>query len=213
MPDLRAWVVVLARGASQRMKQPKGLCRLPGDDSCFLVRIVTLHQQAGHSVAVATTPELHALYAKVLTPRQSVRWILGQAGSGTGHTVTAAAGELAGSASHLWLHPVDVPTVAMPVIQLLQAWALKKPEAVIVPEYQGRPGHPVVLPARLLTQMKDNPISGPMRPWLLAHSQSGPGPKVELLKVNVDDSSVVTDFDDEAALRSGSPTGIENGPV
>jgi CTP:molybdopterin cytidylyltransferase MocA len=186
------------------MKRPKGLCRLPGDDSCFLDRVVTLHQQAGHAVAVATTPGLHPLYADLLASEPSVRWILGEAGQGTGHTVTAVAEELAESASHLWLHPVDVPTVTIPLIRILQEWSRKKPEAVIVPEYRGQPGHPVILPAGLLAQIRADPISGPMRPWLLAHTQPGSGPQVELLTLDLDHASFVTDFDDEAALRFGS---------
>jgi len=100
------WAVILARGESKRMGWPKGLCRRPGDDEPFLVRIVRLYGAAGLPVAVVTTDRLRRLYEPALARDAVQRWIEREPGAGTAASAGAALAALVGTASHLWLHPV-----------------------------------------------------------------------------------------------------------
>ena len=204
MVSEREWGIVLARGSSHRMGHPKGLCRLPGDDTCFLRRIVELYLGSGRSVSVVTTHELQPLYAPLLADLPSVRWIIGEEGPGTGHTVAAAATALVPPAERFWLHPVDVPGVTPSVVQIIAEKARQHPAAVIVPEYQGRPGHPVVLPKALIAELRRTTPTGSLRTWLLA--ATGRGQEAELVRVPLDDPVVVTDYDDPASLRGADTT-------
>ncbi len=201
--------VVLARGRSRRMGRPKGLCRLPGDDDCFLVRIARLYAGLGLPVAVVTTSALHRRYEPVLgaaTPPAT--WIERPGGGGTAGSVAAALARLPG-ATHLWLHPVDLPAVAAPTLERLRRLSRRHPRTVLVPVHGGRPGHPVVLPSALPALRRDGPARGSMRRWLLAAAavaRRDGGPELAIREVPVDDAGVVTDYDDPAALRGGRPS-------
>ncbi len=210
------WTVILARGASTRMGFPKGLCRLPGMTDCFLVQIATLHQEAGHSVAVATTSGLYTHYAPVLDGKVRVRWLLGPAGQGTAQTVKAAANLFAAEPRHLWLHPVDMPLVSLSVLAALREQRRRRPEAVIVPEHKGQPGHPVILPPALLATLCRQAPGGNLRTWLLAVTAPGPAQSAPLLSPSLPDESIVTDFDTSPAVprkaaHSPANTGSEPG--
>jgi CTP:molybdopterin cytidylyltransferase MocA len=183
------------------MGSPKGLCRLPGDRRSFLERIVAAHRQVGHAIAVATTDALHLPYAAVLSSGESVRWILGGSGRGTGDTVAAAARELANEAERLWLHPVDLPLVSAPLLVGLQVQVARHPEAAIVPECHGEPGHPVILPALFMASLREEAPAGSLRAWLLRVTHPEKQDRLgTLVTVTVTDRAVVTDFDEPVGI-------------
>ncbi len=182
------------------MGKPKGLCRLPADPQPFLARISALYREVGFPVAVATTPKLHGSYAPVLAAAPPDRWLLGPAGPGSGATVAAAMAELAGLATHLWLHPVDLPGVNQETVARLVRQSHRFPAIALVPEFQGRPGHPVVLPAGPFASLVTESPPAAMRTWLLAATRPGPAQLAELRAVAVDDAGVITDYDDVESL-------------
>ena len=200
MVERRDWAVVMARGESRRMGRPKGLCRLPGMDHNFLVSIVRLYQNLDFPVAIVTTPRWRQAYARELTETDEVRWIEAAAGEGTARTVMAALIALADSATHLWLHPVDLPGVDPASLQELRTRSRTSPQAVLVPEYEGQPGHPVVLPSRPFAALEPSVPPGAMRPWLLELTRPGPDQLAPLLAVPLTDAGVIRDYDDPEAL-------------
>ncbi len=194
--------VVMARGASRRMGQPKGLCRLPGDVATLLQRVVALHRGAGRPVAVVTLPQLWADYAGVVDDAGRLRWILAPPGGGTATTALAALRALP-EATHLWLHPVDLPGVRPATCARLAALSAEAPGAIIAPVHAGRPGHPVLLPAQpfrpLAERLGSGPLPGAMRDLL--RGDAAPAP---LHRVAVDDPGVIDDFDSPEDLAAAA---------
>ncbi len=206
MSDLKRcdWAVILARGQSQRMGRPKGLCRLPGDDDPFLVRIARLYGTAGLPVAVVTTGQLRRLYEPAVTSGAVQRWIERAPGAGTAASAGAALAELAGTASHLWLHPVDLPEVRAASLHTLRARSQAEPNALLVAGYGDRPGHPVVMPVASFQVLADPDLPGRMCDRLReVCDASVRGDRREWIVrclVALDDPGVVADYDDPADL-------------
>jgi CTP:molybdopterin cytidylyltransferase MocA len=196
------WAVLMARGDSRRMGQPKGLCRLPGVERTFLEVITGLYRDAGHPVAVVTTDDLAAQYRRCCPELWVDAWLLRTRGGGTAETVMAALADLADRATHLWLHPVDLPGVAADSLAAIRCCSQAHPGAVIVPEFQGIPGHPVVLPTGPFEFLIGWPIpTAQMRPWLLELTAPGPKRVAPLQTISLEDVGVVTDYDDDPAGR------------
>ena len=199
MSERRDWAVILARGESRRMGRPKGLCRLPGEVQSFLARIVDLYGEMSFPVAVVTTPGTGAVYRAEL-PRAAVRWLERPAGRGTAFSVVAALDALAAEATHLWLHPVDLPRVSVASLGTLLARSVVEPGTVLVPEWKERPGHPVVLPVAPFRGLRGVVRDGGMRPWLLELTAPGPDRLAPLVAVPLPDEGIVTDYDAPASL-------------
>ena len=181
------WAVILARGESERMGRPKGLCRRPGDDEPFLVRIARLYGAAGLPVAVVTTDQLHRLYEPAVARGAVQRWIERAPGAGTAASAGAALAALAGTASHLWLHPVDLPDVQATSLQTLSERSQAEPKALLVPYHGDRPGHPVVVPVASFRVLADPDL---------------PGRMCDRLREVCDDPGVVADYDDPVDLMT-----------
>jgi CTP:molybdopterin cytidylyltransferase MocA len=181
------------------MGRPKGLCRLPDEPRSFLALIIDLYGELAFPVAVLTTPATGAAYRAAL-PQAPVRWLEHPAGKGTAVSVVAALVALDGEATHLWLHPVDLPRVSAVSLRTLLARSRAEPEAVLVPQQGGQPGHPVVFPVAPFRSLRGMVRDGAMRPWLLELTAPGPGRLAPLVAVSLPDAGIVTDYDDPATL-------------
>ncbi len=164
-PERRDEALILARGDSVRMGRPKGLCVAADDPRPLVVRIADAHLEAGRPVTVVTQEDLKASYAEVLGARP-VRWATPPPGEGTARSALAGLYDAADRATHLWLHPVDVPRVAPDTMAALADASRAQPEAVIVPEHEGAPGHPVVAPTRPAGDLWPPDAPGSMRDLL-----------------------------------------------
>lgn len=195
----RDWAVILARGGSTRMGYPKGLCRLRGepDGPPFLARIAGLYAGLGWPVAVVTTPELVEPYRSAVAgaPTAAMRWIARPGGAGTAASVAAAVGELADEATHLWLHPVDLPEVRPDTVAQLAARSRACPDEVLVPTHAGAPGHPVVLPVAVARDLAGTAPGGAMRELLLAWTAPGAARRATRREVEIADPGVTADRD------------------
>ena len=187
--------VILARGESRRMGRPKGLCPsgLPGR-SC-LQAVADLYAAVGWPLAVVTTAPLAELYRPLLAGGPPVLWITRAAGGDTALSVVAALEVLGGTATHLWLHPVDLPQVAPGTLARLAAASRQAPGSVLVPEHAGVPGHPVVLPTAPFLALCGARPDGPMRPLLLAAARGEGTARAPLRNVPVADPGVIADRD------------------
>ena len=200
------WAVILARGESRRMGRPKGLCRRPGDDEPFLVRIARLYGAAGWPVAVVTTPQLRRSYEPAITSGAVQRWIERASGAGTAASAGAALHALADTASHLWLHPVDLPDVQAASLQTMWDRSRAEPQALLVPRYRDRPGHPVVVPVASFRILADPDLPGRMRDRLREVCSTGAGDDQRTGPIRrwvvLADQGVVTDCDDPTDLAA-----------
>ena len=202
MSERRDFGLILARGGSQRMGRPKGLCVADDDPRTLLARVASLYLVRDDHVAVVATPDLAEAYARILAPGPVIV-VTGAAGAGTARTVLLGVQALAHRATHLWLHPVDLPRIGPTTLADLMNHSLDHPDEVIVPCWRERRGHPVVLPTR-------PPEGG----W----PQDHPGDMRELLAegcfrircVSCDDPGVCDDLDHPRDLKAG-PAGENPG--
>lgn len=185
--------VILARGDSARMGGPKGLCRLPGEADPFLVCIARLHAARGVPVAVLTRPDLLEIYRAGAGDAPVADWLVHPRGGGTATTVLAAVAALDGRATHLWLHPVDLPLVASATLERIAALSAAAPGEILVPRYRGLRGHPVLTPLAPWRGLDPVDHPGPMRDLLA-------GGEAPLRFVDVPDPGICRDFDAPADL-------------
>ena len=215
MTPRRDHAVVLARGFSSRMGRPKGLCRATSGGSTCLEAVADLYRAAGLPLAVVTTPQLARLYEPLLAGGAPVRWIVREAGQDTAASVAAALTELAACATHLWLHPVDLPDVGAATLMRLSQASRLAPLAVLVPVHQGARGHPVVLPCAPFADLRGSWPAGPMRDLLRERSERGDARAVAVRELPVDDPGVADDRDEPgpqpaAAAPADGEVGKEN---
>ncbi len=196
--ERRDWAVILARGDSRRMGAPKGCVVLRDDPRPLLRRVAELHDAAGRALCIVTTPALAALYAPLLPRRLRPVWALHPPGGDTAASVLVAAARLAGRATHLWLHPVDVPLVAAATCELLAAASARRPDAVIVPVVGERRGHPVVAPLAAWLDGDPAACDGPMRDLIDAAG-------IAVIRLPVTDAGVARDFDVPPGPDDDSP--------
>ncbi|MBA4378309.1 MAG: hypothetical protein C0395_06575 [Gemmatimonas sp.] len=187
--DRRDWAVILARGDSRRMGAPKGLVVLPDDPRPLLRRVAELHDDDGRPLCIVTTPALAAGYAGALPRRLRPVWALHPSGGDTAASVLAAVARLGARATHLWLHPVDVPHVAVATCRLLAGTSRREPAAVVVPTHDGVRGHPVVMPCAPWRGRDPAAHDGAMRDLIRAAG-------VPVLRLAVDDPGVARDHDE-----------------
>ena len=199
MSGRRDHAVILARGASRRMGRPKGLCEAPSGEGTLLQAVAALYAEFGLPLLVVTTAELGGLYRPLLSAQPRVAWAFAPAGGDTAATVAAALTALGEAATHLWLHPVDLPGVSRRTLDRLAAVSRGAPSAVVTPEHDGVPGHPVVLPAAPFADLRGTAPAGRMRDLLAARARGEGGLRIAMIAVAVPDAGVIADLDAPAA--------------
>jgi CTP:molybdopterin cytidylyltransferase MocA len=140
-----------------------------------------------------------------------VLWITRARGGDTALSVVAALEALGETATHLWLHPVDLPQVAPGTLARLAAASRRAPGCVLVPEHAGAPGHPVVLPTAPFLALRGSRPDGPMRPLLLAAARGDGVARAPLRNVPVADPGVIADRDTPEDPGTDAPTPFDEG--
>jgi CTP:molybdopterin cytidylyltransferase MocA len=173
--------------------------------------VADLYAAAGWPLAVVTTVPLAELYRPLLADGPPVLWITRSGGGDTALSVVAALEALGETATHFWLHPVDLPQVAADTLTRLAAVSRRAPGCVLVPEHAGVPGHPVVLPTAPFLALCGSCPAGPMRPLLLAAARGEGTARAPLRNVPVADSGVIADRDTPGDPGTDAPTPFDEG--
>ena len=187
------WGVILARGDSTRMGRPKGLCRLPDDDLTFLDRICRLYTRAEMPVVVVTRPDLAAIYREAIPGAAVAEWVLFERGGGTAASCLAAVEALADRATHLWLHPVDLPMVRDDTLAHLADVSVATSDSILIPHHKTSRGHPVVTPLAPWRGLEPVEYTGSMRDLIDTHAAA-------VLRVLLQDPGICWDFDNPEDL-------------
>ncbi len=89
------------------------------------------------------------------------------------------------------LQPGDHPEVADSTLNALTDWSLQRPVQVIIPEYAGRGGHPVLIPPEICTRLIQTECSNGLGQFWVDHPEL-------CWRIPVNDRGVVRDIDTPA---------------
>jgi molybdenum cofactor cytidylyltransferase len=179
--------VLLAAGEGKRMGFPKGLLALP-DGRSVLGRLAAFAAAAGYHplIILGADAEVVAKHHPGLDWVVNTAWEDGQFSS-----VRLGLNEaLRRGASHVLVHPADVPALEARVIRALEQGIDGSHAAV--PEYKGKPGHPALLTADAAQAVLAS--SAPHLRAALAQLQAG--------HVAVDDPGILDDVDTPEAYTA-----------
>lgn len=194
-------VVILARGGGARMGGPKAGLELPGTGRTFLQMVVDLYAGRDWPLTVVFGPEGRD---RVTVPA-GVRVLHGPAGGDTALTVvTAWKADAPAFAppTHYWAHPVDLPLVSAPTVARLAEVSRRDPRSVIRPLFDGRPGHPVIVPRTVVRSVAADQDSR-----VLPFRKILDRLPVPLVDVPGSDDGVTRDFDEPEDLAAWRPEG------
>lgn len=185
--------VILSAGASSRMGRPKAL--LPYREGTFLEHLiqVTRHPRIGVTRVVlgAGAEEIRTIAnldpsVVVLNPA----WQQGQLSS-----IWAGLRSLAGIETEgIVLCPVDHPLVSAALVGELVGQFFENGNAIVLPTYKGRRGHPVIFSSALYGELLAAPADKGARAVVWEHA-------ADVLEVPTDEEGVVLNINDPDMLR------------
>lgn len=188
--------VVLAAGASSRMGSPKALLRFNGET--FLDRVVRIHRAAGNRVVVVLG--FDAVKIRESAHLEAVHVLINPDPSRGPLSSFLTAFEDFRESSAAILHPVDHPVVGSATAYQLQQAHLRNPAMILIPEFQGQKGHPVLFPAKMFADFPNIPLDAGAR-WLVRRNS----PQVQRLRVTDPGILVNVDTIDAYTTLTGRP--------
>lgn len=90
--------------------------------------------------------------------------------------------------AHVLLHPADHPEVAESTLQALLATAAEQPTRAVLPDYQGRGGHPVLIPPSICHRLLGAHCPAGLRQFWIDHPEL-------CVRLPVDDERTICDID------------------
>ncbi|MCP4753587.1 MAG: NTP transferase domain-containing protein [Proteobacteria bacterium] len=178
--------VVPAAGLSSRMKRFKPL--LPLGDTTIVGRVIRLFLEAGiDDVRVVVghrrdelRPVVQALGATVLV-NPDYR-------NGMFSSVAAGVASLGPETTAFFVLPVDIPLVRSRTITRLAEAGLRQPDKIVRPCFDGKSGHPPLIPGRYIDEIADWSGDGGLKAVLEKHGS-------ERIDVEVPDENILLDMD------------------
>lgn len=92
------------------------------------------------------------------------------------------------------LHPVDHPIISEETIQLLLSTAKRLPHTILLPEFRGKRGHPILIPSKYYPDLREAPLSMGAR-WVVRSNRGAN----HLVPVN--DPGILLDIDTREAYE------------
>lgn len=205
----RDCVVIMARGASRRMGQPKGLLPCPRQpELTFLQAIAAGYTALDIPVVVVTTFDLVAVYETELSGVIGAKVRGFPEGGETGRSLQHGWQTVEANVTHLWAHPVDMPLVAVATLKKMRAFSTDEPDLLIRPAHNDIPGHPVIIPSASMAGLVNDEIwqMAPMREVIAMATELGHIEQPSM--VPVADAGVIQDFDSPADLKHFDETSL-----
>lgn len=193
--------ILLAAGAGLRMGQPKALLEL-GGELLVLQHLRRLRAVGVEHVVVVLPPAVAQEVSRRCDAQLEPGWVtwLPRETASQAHSLAEAVQALhllAGSADcAVFVSPVDLKPAQEATLRLLRE-RLTPEVAAVTPTCAGRDGHPVLLRGALLRRYLAPSSWAPLREALEAEPSR--------LRVEVDDVSVLGDFDTPADLAALGP--------
>jgi molybdenum cofactor cytidylyltransferase len=185
--------VILAGGESRRMGAPKALIPYRGKTFVEHLIEVTRHQRVGITriVVGAHAAEIQKrLNAYATDIVVNADWAKGPLSS-----IQSAIRSLPeGATEGMILCPVDHPIISAELIAKLIAEFDSSGKAIVVPEYQGRRGHPAIFRAILYQELLDASPEVGARQVVWAHAN-------DIREVGTEEEGVVLNINDPATFE------------
>jgi len=188
----RIVALILAAGSSSRMSTFKPLA--PLRTSTFIEEAVTLFRKAGISdVRVVVGYRAHELTP--MLERLNVRWVLNaEYERGMFSSVVAGIGRFEPDVEAFFLLPTDIPLVNPRTVRRLRdAYDSGRPK-IIYPRFEGKRGHPPLIPAAWLKGELPLEVPGGLRSILERREQDAED-------VEVTDEAILLDCDTPSDYR------------
>jgi len=176
--------IILAAGSSTRMGQPKALLAIGG--LSFLGHILRNHRAVRLPVTVVLGSHQAEIQAAV-DLSDTVVLVNPRPEDGPLSSLRIAL-ESAEQAEALVIHPVDHPLVRVSTLQALLDARDESPDAIIVPAFGARRGHPVLFPRRYFQDLRAAPLDQGARYVVRTHAES-------VISVEVMDEGVIHNID------------------
>ncbi|AGA27577.1 nucleotidyltransferase family protein [Singulisphaera acidiphila] len=184
--------IVPAAGRSERMGQPKLILSIAG--RTVITRVVHALRQGGAVPVVVVTPPRDAPGAGLLideSDRAGAIVVIAE----TRPPDMRASFELglthlerSDHPSAVILTPADSPGITAALVSQLVNRAEAIPEAILTPTFQGRRGHPIVLPWAMALKSRELPQSAGLNSLVALHAS-------EVVEVEVAEPGVLDDLD------------------
>ncbi len=172
-PPLKLGVVILAAGASSRMGRPKLL--LPWGATSVLGHLIAQWRdlEAGQTTVVCAATD-HALQAELdrlkFSADQRISNPTPESGMFSSIQCAARWPHWKPALTHWAIVLGDQPHLERETLRALLDFAAAHPENICQPGRGGRPRHPVLLPARVLAQLKASPAAD-LKQFLQTHAE------------------------------------------
>lgn len=184
-----AAAIILAGGASRRMGSPKALLPIGGDT--FAGRLIRIFDGLCSQVIVVLGHDADRIRTGIEQPAEfafNPDHALGQLTS-----LQCGLRAIRAEVDAVFFTPVDYPAFRRETVEELLGRAGQAP--VIVPQYQGRHGHPVLIATEVATEILALPPTGSARDVIHRHVR-------HTLYVDVNDPGILRDVDDPAAYEA-----------
>lgn len=157
--------VILAAGKSSRMNFPKALVEVHGRS--FLSTIIDAHLTASLPVHIVLGADQDQIQRSVDMSNIPV-FVNLKPDQGPLSSLQIALDEL-GDYGAILVHPVDHPLVTAQTLVDLTLHFQKNPDGILIPEFHGKKGHPVLFPSRFYGELKAAPLQEGAR-WVVHHN-------------------------------------------
>lgn len=187
-----AIAILPAAGSSRRMGRPKLL--LPFRDTTVVGALVQALREGGVSeIVIVTAPADAALQAWGAAARLRVA-VNAEPERGMLSTLLAGISSLGGAdalarrGGHLAVSPADLPALRPSTVTEILRRAATNDSPLVVPTFQGRRGHPLVIAPRLIPEIATLDPNVGLKELILRHAAA-------VVEVEVGDPGAVRDVD------------------
>jgi molybdenum cofactor cytidylyltransferase len=207
LPERRAAVVfmiaaaILSAGASSRMGVPKANLKIDG--TTFLNSILSKINRSGFGPVYIVTGYHHQEIGRMVDPEGKYAILQNQnPAQGQLSSLQLVIRNLNERVAGLLVALVDHPLVGEETYCTLYSTAAAHPDAIILPKFQGRTGHPVYFGRRFFHALLETPLSSGAREVIRKN-------KGAILHLDVSDDGILRDIDTPEDLK----TWTEDSPV
>ena len=184
--------LIPAGGYSSRMGAFKPLLPLGG--TTVIQRTISLFQAAGIDPVTVVTGHHRDRLSTVVAQAGAKEVFNPDYDSGMFSSIRAGVAAVSGTCRGFFLLPADIPAIRPATLNILLKEFLGHPEAVVVPQFLGKPGHPPLIPGRMIPKILAAPPEGNLR-QILFPSGGGNTSADACVHLAVPDRGILMDAD------------------